>query len=368
MIHVGVDAWNLPFDRRGIGRYLRSLLDVWADDFADRIRISLIVPEWATWIARRRYTDAVGRSYPVRTRAKCDRFGFDVLWFPWNGPSWTNFRTPAVATLHDAMPFELPGFDDARRATFIAAAATCRQLIADSTYSAQALARVLSVDRERLTAIPLGVATPATHAQSATSGMRAPSAANWVRNDSARRVKSLGRFVLFVGETDRRKGIDTLVTALAQVDAPRPSLVIAGRPSDPIVPVDGVTIHALGHVDNETLAELYRQCAVFAFPSRYEGFGLPVLEAMSYGAPVVASSATSIPEAGGDAAVYVPPDEPDALAAALTKVLRDETHAAELRARGLARARTMTWERTAEATLRVFESAAEHANRPAPVQ
>ncbi|HEY5341931.1 MAG TPA: hypothetical protein VIK27_12955, partial [Candidatus Aquilonibacter sp.] len=111
MIHVGVDAWNLPGDRRGIGRYLRSLLRVWRERFADRVSVSLIVPEWHTWTVRDRYRREVeGTAYPVISRALHGRAPLDVLWFPWNGCSWTNFSLPAVATLHDASNFVVPGY------------------------------------------------------------------------------------------------------------------------------------------------------------------------------------------------------------------------------------------------------------------
>ena len=87
------------------------------------------------------------------------------------------------------------------------------------------------------------------------------------------------------------------------------------------MPVEPLRIACeLGYVDDDPLAALYRECTLLAFPSRYEGFGLPVLEAMSYGAPVVASNASSVPEAGGDAACYVPPDDAEALAAAILRV------------------------------------------------
>jgi glycosyltransferase involved in cell wall biosynthesis len=111
----------------------------------------------------------------------------------------------------------------------------------------------------------------------------------------------------------------------------------------------------LGHVDDAFLAQLYRECAVLAFPSRYEGFGLPVLEAMSYGAPVVASNASAIPETGGDAACYVAAGDATALATAIARVMQDGGYAAELRQRGLVHAAAFTWERTAERTLATIE-------------
>ena len=103
------------------------------------------------------------------------------------------------------------------------------------------------------------------------------------------------------------------------------------------------------------LAALYRGCMLLAFPSRYEGFGLPVLEAMSYGAAVIASNAGSIPEAGGDAAHYVAPDDAEALAAAILRIANDTGFAHELRRRGPPHVAEFTWERTAMRTLEIIE-------------
>jgi glycosyltransferase involved in cell wall biosynthesis len=100
---------------------------------------------------------------------------------------------------------------------------------------------------------------------------------------------------------------------------------------------------------------LYQGCAAFAFPSRYEGFGLPPLEAMACGAPVVVSTASSLPEVVGDAALQVAPDDEDGWAAALARLLSDAPLRANLRARGLAQAARFSWRRVAEETLAVYE-------------
>ncbi|HEY8297318.1 MAG TPA: glycosyltransferase family 1 protein [Candidatus Baltobacteraceae bacterium] len=349
ILRVGVDAWNLPGDRRGIGRYLRALLDVWDEAFADRIAVTLVVPEWHTWTVARRYRrETRNRRYAIRSRRLHTRASLDLLWFPFNGPSWSEFTLPAVATLHDASTFALEGFDETARASFRAAARTCAHIITDSSFSRHELARVLDLAPERITAIALGVSPP-----------RAPAR---VAPDPA----SFGRFALFVGESERRKGLDTLVAALARLagdDCPL-ALVVVGTIADPIPHRDEIPIHVLGHVDDATLAALYRSCSVFVYPSRYEGFGLPVLEAMSYGAPVVASSAAAIPEAGAEAAIYAPPGDEAAFAAQIRRVLAEPGLADSLRAAGYERARYMTWRRTAERTLEIFERVAGAADAP----
>ena len=161
MIRLGVDAWNLPGDRRGIGRYLRSILREWWNGASDRVEVTLIVPEWHTWTVRGRYLREVdGREYRVVSRALHGRAGLDALWFPFNGCSWTNFSLPATATLHDASNFVVPDYAPQTQAIFRAAAQKCRALITDSHFAQAELARVLGIAPERLVPIALGVDPP----------------------------------------------------------------------------------------------------------------------------------------------------------------------------------------------------------------
>ncbi len=339
MIRLGVDAWNLPGDHRGIGRYLREILRLWYERERARVDVTLIVPEWHTWTVRNRYQrELEGRKYRIVSRSRHRRARLDALWFPFNGCSWTNFSLPATATLHDASNFVVPEYlGDAQR-IFRAAAQRCRALVTDSHFAQRELARELQIAPERLVPIPLGVAPP-----------RPPVS---VSLD----VAALRPYVLYVGTAERRKGFDTLLDAMAQVARERPDLrlVVTTRLDRWTVP-PGVRVVELGYVDDDSLAALYRGCAMLAFPSRYEGFGLPVLEAMSYGAPVVAADASSVPEAGGAAACYVPSSNPGALAAAILRVAADSEYAAELRRLGPIHAAEFTWERTASRTLTVIE-------------
>ncbi len=245
---------------------------------------------------------------------------------------------PATATLHDASNFVVPDYAPQTQAIFRAAAQHCRALITDSSFARAELARELVIPPERLVSIPLGVDPP-----------RAPAPV-------ALDVSALGPFVLYVGTAEWRKGFDTLSAAMRRVRAQGSDLALVVTTRLEGWDVGGVRVVELGHVDDDTLAALYRACALLAFPSRYEGFGLPVLEAMSYGAPVVASNASAVPEAGGDAACYVPPDDEAALAAAILRVAGDREYAAELRRRGPLRAATLTWERTASQTLATIEA------------
>ncbi len=342
MLSIGVDAWNLPGDHRGIGRYVREILREWRL-LPNRVGVRLIVPEWHTWTVRRRYLHEVdGAPYRVVSRAMHRFAKLDVLWFPWNGCSWTNFTLPAVATLHDATNFVIPGYATETQTIFRAAVERCTHLITVSEFSRRELIRVLDIPPERITAIPSGV----RQSDGVLSGTL--------------NTKSMQPYVLFVGMSEKRKGVEALLRAMERVQTRHPdvALVLAGARGDAITGNERIRLRELGWIDDGTLASLYRDAAVFAFPSRYEGFGLPALEAMTHGTPVVTTANTAIPEAAGDAPLYVPLDDDAALADAILRILDDPACAAELRERGFRRAAEMTWTKSALATLAVLEKAA----------
>ena len=173
-------------------------------------------------------------------------------------------------------------------------------------------------------------------------------------------------FILYLGALEARKNVDGLLRAyarLAEADLGDVQLVIGGRPtwkheqiSRTFDELDlGKKVKFMGYVADEDLPALYSAATVFAFPSHYEGFGLPALEAMACGTPVVCASTSSLPEVVGDAALMVDPSDDVALSDALARVLRDPCLAKEMRARGLAQAQRFSWQATANATAAVYE-------------
>jgi alpha-1,3-rhamnosyl/mannosyltransferase len=163
-------------------------------------------------------------------------------------------------------------------------------------------------------------------------------------------------YVLFVGALQPRKEPTTAIEALSLLHDP-PRLVLAGPDKGGRAEAEqaarrlGVRAELRGHVDQDELAALYRGAACLVFPSRYEGFGLPVLEAMASGTPVVATTAGALPEVAGDAAVLVEPGNAVALAGGIERALADRER---LREAGLARAAGYSWAETARRTLAVY--------------
>ncbi len=178
-----------------------------------------------------------------------------------------------------------------------------------------------------------------------------------------------GSYLLFVGNPKKHKNLDLLLRAFARLQGTYPglSLVAVGgseeqqavlRSRARALEIDGHS-RFFGNVDHDTLALLYSAATVFVFPSRYEGFGLPALEAMACGAPVAASSSSSIPEVLGPAAAYFSPDSLDSLMAALCSLLDDPAERSRLVKIGRRRAGRFTWEETARRTMAVYRSVLE---------
>jgi alpha-1,3-rhamnosyl/mannosyltransferase len=195
-----------------------------------------------------------------------------------------------------------------------------------------------------------------------------PGAPDW----PARTSRPASGYVLFVGTLEPRKNVGALLDAyerlLTRGRGGLPELVLAGKAtpsSRPWLerierpPLRGAVRH-LGYVQAEDRRDLYAGARLLVLPSFDEGFGLPVLEAMAMGVPVVAANRGALPEVIGTAGPLIDPDDPEELAAAIEHLLTDEAFAAECVSRGLARAREFRWDATAERVVDVYRAAIEH--------
>lgn len=290
-------------------------------------------------------------------------FGCDLSHVPYWAPPLVS-ALPVVVTVHDLIPLLLPDYRRdlrVRAYTRLVATTTARAaaVIADSAHTAKDIATHLKVPDDRIHVIPLGVDLPSLEllAQSRPVPLLT-------------RYLLPPRFGLYLGGFDSRKNLVTLFAAWRDVfAATRVPLVVAGRlPAlgDPLAPhpadlvrLTGLTpdaIHFTGPILEADKPALLATASVFAFPSRYEGFGLPPLEAMAAATPVVASNAASLPEVLGNAGLLVSPDDVSAWSRALTEILVDPDLSAQLSLAARHRAATFTWPRTAHLTREVYHS------------
>lgn len=365
-LRVAVDATSLYGPRTGIGRFTASVLEALAEREDVAVRafavtwrghedLGSLVPSGIEPI-RRRMAAAPLRALWRRTdHPRIERWTgpVDVV----HGPNFVvpPARAARVVTVHDLTFIHYPEFctadvlqypDLIRRA--LAGGAWVHT---DSAFVRHEVIDLLGAPEERVVAVPLGVTAPPP-------------------GDPARGRDLAGgdRFVLALGTIEPRKNLPSLVAAfdLLAADDPDVRLVVAGPDGWGVeayaAAVERAThaarIVRVGFVTEQARGDLLAAASAVAVPSHYEGFGLTAAEAMAAGVPVVASDRGSHPEVVGDAGVLVPADDVAALADALRRVLDDEELAARLRQAGPARAGALTWERTAQGLVDLWNAAA----------
>jgi glycosyltransferase involved in cell wall biosynthesis len=265
---------------------------------------------------------------------------------------------PQVITVHDLSFLRYPEFFRPGNRLYLRAITgiSCRRaaaVIAVSDFTAKETAALLRVRPERITTVYHGVAArfrPLPDADIA----------------AFRERKGLPeRFILFLGTLEPRKNLLRLVQAFSRLHDPTLHLVLAGAQGwfyeEIYAEVErlglGTRVHFPGFVSAEEQPFWYNAARVFAYVSTYEGFGMPVLEALACGVPTVTTAAASLPEAGGDAALVVPPNDVLALADALHRAAVDDILRADMRRLGFDHAAGFSWSRTAAQTLAVYRQA-----------
>jgi glycosyltransferase involved in cell wall biosynthesis len=293
------------------------------------------------------------------------RAGIDVLHSPyWTNPLWSPW--PTVVTVHDVIQLVLPEYRALARQRVYFGLVTralrhATAIITVSECSRQDLVRTVGVPSARVFVVENAISErlgPVTD-RAALAAVRA-------------QYGLTEPFVLYLGANDLRKNLNRLIRAYAAL--PRPlrdacQLVVAGRqwPHDhPLYPDPKLVVQELGLEDRVVFtggipeaakAALLSAATVFAFPSLYEGFGLPVLEALACGTPVLTANSSSLPEVTGDAAVLVDPASVEAISAGLVELLESPKLRHDLAARGLARAARYRWSEVAARTVEVYRRA-----------
>ncbi len=370
-MNLGIDA-RLFHEQTGIGRYTRSLFAEYVHlNSSSQDQIYLFHDTPSPLFEADELPDNVHL-----VTAQCKR---RIVWTNWCLPPLLrqhqvdvyhgvcNFELPLrkvcryVVTIHDLVPLFFPELVPKKHLLFFRlfmkrAAHTADVIITDSEHSKQDIVRYLQVSEKKVRVIYLGFTPPDPHKSVRLS-----------LPPVLRRYHISRPYVLFVGVIEPKKNLERLVDAFARLrhryaGGQALQLVLAGGKgwfSEQLyqkVRTLNLENHVLftGFVPDDDLPCLYRGAELFVFPSIYEGFGLPVLEAMSYGTPVVTSLSSSLPEIAGNACMLVDPLNPDAIFQGMLAVLTDNVTRDNMRTAGPRQAQKFSWKRTAEHTYQVY--------------
>ncbi|ABY34924.1 MAG TPA: glycosyltransferase family 1 protein [Chloroflexus aurantiacus] len=370
-LRIGFDARYIGDHFPGIGRYITALLPELSSLSRQHHLFVLVNADQALPPLNGTSVERITvRSTPFALTQQLElpllatRLQLDVLHSPYIVKPYL-LPCPSVVTIYDVLPLRYPTTLSPRGRRFYRlalrlAARSARSLITISTVSRDDLAFHLRIPRERIVVTPLAAAPSFT-----------PQPVDEI-TDMRLRYGLPRHYVLYVGSNKPHKNIDRLLRAWERVIPELPAsltdtvLVIAGK-FDPRYPLPATIANERGlservkilpGVSDDDLPALYSGALLFVFPSSYEGFGLPPLEAMACGTPVVCAYAGSLPEVVGEAALTVDPHNMHEIAEGILRVLRSPDLARFLRERGQRQAARFSWRATAQATLDVYEHVA----------
>jgi glycosyltransferase involved in cell wall biosynthesis len=358
-MRIVIDVTPLALPRTGIGNYvlgmLRGLTDVGTgheivafsllappgkrrveqalNGIPMQKRLVVVPPKSHYW---RTIWSRLGRGPVEWLAGRLDVFHFSDWMYP------TQREGVRSTTIHDLFPLRHPDWVHPQTyrmhsRKYAHAAGTCDLIVVNSEFTASDVVELLGFPRERICVAYPGV-NPIFRPEGPRRDLGAP-------------------YALTVATLERRKNLETLLEAMKLVRERRPELrlAVAGAPGWQAPSLESEGVLPLGYVEDEELAALYRGAELFVYPSRFEGFGIPIVEAMASGTPVVASSHASMDEASGSAAMRGDPESGASMAAAMAQALDDAEH---LVARGLEHAGRFTPRACGEAVLRGYEQTA----------
>lgn len=369
-MNIGIDAHMLGHNETGNETYILELVRALARrESHDTFLVYVEKPDALPTEVR---TAPHIRIVPYMTRSGARRLlrelpqraaqdNLDVLHISYNAPLHLPAHCALVVTVHDISFEHFPEFFSLHLRTFLHAsvprsARAAQMVITDTASAKHDLVMTYQLAPDKIAVTHYAAAPQFRH-------ITDPAAVQVIRT----RYNTGSRFILAVGNLQPRKNLERLIEAFAQAKreyALPHKLVIVGQRlwrEAPILQAArelGENVILTGYVPAEDLPLMYNAAEIFVYPSLYEGFGLPVLEAMACGTPVITSNVSSLPEIAGDAAHLVDPYSVAEIATALVRVSQDAAYRAELSERGLAQARLYSWERTAQQTLEVYHAAA----------
>lgn len=350
--HIGIEATRLLRERRGIGRYVRNLL-VQMPKLRPEVRFTLFAQRERDFAPLReqlaQLSDDVAQRTTVVAVDSLPSTSADVVWYPWNWLHPTTINAASVVTVLDLAPmlqldhrwWKLLKRAKYRR-RYSHTVRDADMIISISAFTVREMQRFLSVDTSKVRVTLLAADDLAPTAGGTSAALD--------------RLGVEGPFFLTVGAQEARKNLPVLYRAMEQLHArgERVPLVQCG-PSSRAKPRPW--LHHAGYVSDAELSLLYQRATALVFPSYYEGFGLPALEAMAAGGRVICANASSLPEVVGDAALMFDAQDADALAKQLMRVLHDAKLRERMTRDGLEQAAKFRWSTTAAQTLDVFDEA-----------
>ena len=370
-MRIAIDARALLPPTTGIGTYTRGVAGGLASMSGSEVRLFSPRPlpetEAGPWTIAADH-HPLGMIWVQTTLCRRARaWGADVILAALTiGP--VRGDLPFVSVVHDLTPWTNPDWHNSRTVVGFAplwerTVERAARLLCVSRATAEELTRVYPDARDRVRVVWNGV-----------DSHFAPPAPGAALDETRRRYSGSRPYILYLGTLEPRKNVETLVAACEILWSRRaglPDLVLAGgagwKTSGLFDRIEKSPfrerIHMPGYADRETARDLYQAAEVFVYPSFAEGFGLPVLEAMACGLPVVASTAEALREVAGDAALFADPGDPAAFSRAIERVLDDPGTRESLHAAGLLRAAGFSWEACARATAGVLAEAAAEAGR-----
>ena len=372
-MHIAIDAHSVGAQLAGNETYAANLIEALAEIdqtneytllVTKRAALDRFKNRWPNFKVKQTFPHTPLVRIPLTLSAALRRRRVDVLHVQYTAPPFA--PCPVVATIHDLSFEHLPETFNRRsraqlRLTVRHTARRAKQILTLSEFSRRDIIKTYQVDPARVFVTPAAAA---------------PHFAPVTNSTELRRIRTTygieREYILSLGSIQPRKNLVRLMNAYSSLhrlrpDLKLPQLVLAGRrgwlDKDIFRAAEenklSRDILFTGYVPDKDLPGLYSGSLCFAYPSYFEGFGLPVVEAMQCGAPVIAGNRTSLPEVVEDAGVLVDPFSEPEIAQALAKVIEDPGYREELRVKGIERAKTFNWRSTARLTLQAYERAAE---------